>query len=736
MNPGSTAHPGSSASPGKTRVVIAGGGTAGWLTAFSLVKRLGALLDITLVESDLIGTVGVGEATIPTIKSFHNLMEIDEREFMAATQATFKLGIYFDHWANIGDSYIHSFGVIGQGSWMAEFHEYWLELRAQGLGGSLEDYCLEWKAAKQGKFAIQAGKTNLNYAYHLNATAYAQYLRGKSEGLGAKRVEGKITKVRLSEQTGNIESLDLEGGVSITGDFFIDCTGFRGLLLGEALGVGYEDWGHWLGADSAWAVQSESAQVPPPYTRATAHAVGWQWRIPLQHRTGNGIVYNSHFCSDDEARAVLMKNLQGPAITEPRQLKFRTGRRQKLWHKNCVAIGLAAGFLEPLESTSIHLITTAAIRLMRLFPFSGECEQQAERFNAESNFEWEEVRDFIILHYKQTRRDDSPFWKHYREMEVPHNLTHRIEIFRKNGYVWPDKVNLFRIDSWIQVMMGQGVFPERHHGATRIPGTASLDQTLGEIRAQVTRNLALLPEHQSFLEQYCPAANLQARPLTKRQLQEWNQQKWEVKNHAMYETHARNQWPWYNDKLDRDIEEYLAGAKLASLDILDLGTCSGSQGIELARRGHRVVGTDISETALDQAKLAASRENGLAISFLIDDIAESRLADNHFDLVLDRGCYHSICTFNHDEYVANIRRILRPDGILLLKTMSSEEKRFIAYDKVGGQEVQMPFHFTEQQLQTLLAPHFQIEELRESYFYSSVLEEPARARFVILRNRK
>ena len=490
--------------PAKTRVVIAGGGTAGWLAAFSLAKRLGTQLEITLVESDLIGTVGVGEATIPTMRSYHGLMEIDEREFMIATQATFKLGIAFDDWANIGDRYIHSFGTIGTGSWMVEFHEYWLELHAQGLGGELEDYCLEWKAARQGRFAIQVGKTHLNYAYHLNATAYAQFLRGKSEALGARRVEGKIAKVHVSPRTGNIESLELDNGAAVVGDFFIDCTGFRALLLGETLGVGYDDWSHWLAADSAWAVQTESTEAAVPYTRSIAHPIGWQWRIPLQHRTGNGIVYSSRFCSDDEARSLLMKNLTGPTITEPRQLKFRTGRRQQTWQRNCVALGLAAGFLEPLESTSIHLITTALVRLMRLFPFSAECAQQAERFNTESRFEWEEVRDFIILHYKQTNRDDSAFWNYYRGMDVPRNVSHRIEIFRQNGYVWPDKVNLFRIDSWLQVLLGQGVFPERHHGATRIPGTTSLQETLAQMRARVANDLAQMPYHQAFIDRYCP----------------------------------------------------------------------------------------------------------------------------------------------------------------------------------------------------------------------------------------
>jgi tryptophan halogenase len=344
----------------------------------------------------------------------------------------------------------------------------------------------------------------LNYAYHLNATAYAQYLRGKAEGLGVTRVEGMIAQVRQCPETGNLLSLDLGNGQTVAADFFIDCTGFRALLIGETLGVPFEDWGHWLAADRAWAVQTESTEAPPPYTRAIAHAAGWQWRIPLQHRTGNGIVYSNRFCSDDEAHTTLLAHLQGPTITEPRQLKFRTGRRASTWHKNCLAVGLAAGFLEPLESTSIHLITTALIRLMRMFPFHADHEQQAERFNAESRFEWEEVRNFIILHYKQTNRSDSEFWNYYRSMDVPDNLAHRIEIFRRNGYLWPDRVNLFRIDSWLQVMMGQGLFPQRHHGATRIPGTADLEQNLTGMRAQVSRDLALMPSHESFIRSYCP----------------------------------------------------------------------------------------------------------------------------------------------------------------------------------------------------------------------------------------
>lgn len=487
----------------KIRVIVAGGGTAGWLTAFALAKRLGKLLDITLVESDQIATVGVGEATVPTMRTFHRILDIDEREFMSHTQGAFKLAIKFDNWANIGDEYIHSFGVIGQKSWMTEFHEYWLELHSKGLGGELEDYCLEWKAAWRKKFALKAGNTEVNYAYHLNATDYARWLRKKAEELGVTRTEGKISSVDIAADSGEIESLTLESGDVLKADFFVDCTGFRSLLLGQALGVPYDDWSHWIASDRAWAMQSESEETPP-YTRAIAFHCGWQWRIPLQHRTGTGFVYSSRFCSDDEARDVLMSNLPGKPLTEPYLLKFTTGRREVPWHKNCVAIGLASGFIEPLESTSIHLITTAIVRLMRLFPFGEDTAELAERYNSESKYEMEEVRNFIILHYHQTQRDDTDFWNYYRTMDIPDDLRHRLEIFRRNGYVWPDGVNLFRVDSWVQVMMGQGIFPEGHHGASRIVDAPQLEAQLKNVRQKIDHDLTLMPPHDEFVRQYCP----------------------------------------------------------------------------------------------------------------------------------------------------------------------------------------------------------------------------------------
>ncbi|MDH5322914.1 MAG: tryptophan 7-halogenase [Gammaproteobacteria bacterium] len=487
----------------KARVIIAGGGTAGWLTAYSLGKRLGKLLDITLVESDLIGTVGVGEATIPTMRVFHDLVEINEPEFMRATQATFKLGISLENWANIGDRYIHSFGVLGQSTWMAEFHEFWLEARARGVAGPLEDYCLELKAAGRGKFATEVNKNRLLYAYHLDATAYARYLRQQAEALGVLRLEGRIGGAELHAESGDLTGLQLDDGRRLAGDVFIDCTGFRALLLGEYLKVGFEDWSHWLASDRAIAVQTESTEPPVPYTRAIAHPAGWQWRIPLQGRTGNGIIYCSRYLSDDEARHTLLNNLSGRMLTEPHLLRFTTGRRVKSWHRNCIAIGLSSGFLEPLESTSIHLIVTAVARLMRLFPFSGNKELLAEEYNRLTNTELEAVRDFVIMHYKLTQRNDSAFWNVYRTMAIPEALAHRMAIFQKNGFTSSDAAGLFHVTSWVQVMMGQGLYPEQHHGASRLLPPAALKEQLDKISGSVNMNLARMPDHHEFLRKYC-----------------------------------------------------------------------------------------------------------------------------------------------------------------------------------------------------------------------------------------
>ena len=480
------------------RVVIAGGGTAGWTVAAALVKNLGPLLAITLVESDAIGTVGVGESTIPTARRFHELIGLDEQAFVRATGASFKLGIAFEDWARVGDRYFHSFGVTGPSTWMADFQHMWLEAREQGFAGELGDYCLELQAAKEGKF--QGGRGSpLNYAYHLDATAYGQFLRGIAEPQGVRRVEGKIAEVKVAPDSGFIEALVLESGETVEGDLFIDCTGFRGLLIEGALSTGWDDWSHWLPTDSALAVQTEAVGPARPYTRAVAHRAGWQWQIPLQHRVGNGLVYCSRFMSDDEAQALLAERVEGPMLTEPRLIRFKAGSRRKEWHKNCVAIGLASGFVEPLESTSIHLIMIAVTRLMQLFPFGGVNEAVAERYNDVARREIEGIRDFIILHYYLNERDE-PFWQECRSLDIPASLAERIALFREGANAYQAADELFRTDSWVQVMLGQRLTPRSHHAMGQLMPPEQLRTALAGAAEKVRQAVARLPAHQAFLD--------------------------------------------------------------------------------------------------------------------------------------------------------------------------------------------------------------------------------------------
>lgn len=488
----------------RSKVVIAGGGTAGWLAAMAISRKLGELLDITLVESDMIGTVGVGEATIPPLCSFHKVMGIDEKEFMRATQATFKLGILFENWGQKGDRYIHSFGRVGKSSWMAEFHNFWLRSLERGFDMELGDFCLELQAAKAGKFA-NSPDSELNYAYHLDATMYAKLLRAMSEQQGVKRVEGKIQHVNQNSETGFIESLTLDDDRTIEGDLFIDCTGFRGLLIEQTLKTGYEDWTHWLPCDRAMAVQTESTGPAPPYTRSIAHGSGWQWRIPLQHRVGNGLVYCSRYMSDDEARDTLLSNIEGETLTDPRIIRFQTGRRRAVWNKNCVALGLASGFVEPLESTSIHLIMIGATRLIQLFPFDGITPALIDQYNERARTELEGIRDFIVLHYNLTQRGDSPFWNYCKNMEIPHSLAHRMNLFRENAYVYQGELELFRVDSWTQVMLGQGLMPKRYHPLTRLMSDKEMSQLLSSLKTSIDATVDKMPRHQEFIDRYCKA---------------------------------------------------------------------------------------------------------------------------------------------------------------------------------------------------------------------------------------
>lgn len=486
------------------KVIIAGGGTAGWMAAAAISKLLGKNLQISLVESDQIGTVGVGEATIPPLLTLHKLLDIKEQDFMAATQATFKLGISFENWKDVGEDYIHSFGTTGTDCWAAGFQHFWLKGKQRGIASDYGDYCPELLASLQQKFAVLP-KQGLNYAYHFDASLYAKFLRKIAEQHGTRRIEGKIAEVMSCPQSGMIQSLVLESGEKVDGDLFIDCTGFRGLLIEQTLHTGYLDWTHWLPCDTALAVQTENVRPPLPYTRSIARESGWQWRIPLQHRTGNGLVYCSRYMTDEQAEQSLLQNLEGQPLTTPRLIRFRTGQRRLHWNKNCIALGLSSGFIEPLESTSIHLIQRGLVRLMQMFPHTGIQQSDIDEFNTQMFSEVENIRDFIILHYHVTNRRDTRFWQHCANMSIPDSLAHRIELFKTTGKVFKVPNELFGENSWTQVMLGQGIMPQQYHPIVDMMGDEELEHFLNQIRSQSQRMVDQLPSHQDFLRHYCPA---------------------------------------------------------------------------------------------------------------------------------------------------------------------------------------------------------------------------------------
>jgi len=495
------------------RIVIVGGGTAGWMTAAALSKVLQGRFDLHLVESDEIGTVGVGEATIPMIRLYNQILEIDEDEFVRETQASFKLGIEIVYWGRLGERYIHGFGVFGQQLWTTDFYQYWLKMWLAGKAEDLEHYSINRVACQAGKFmraATDMPKSPLSeivHAFHFDAGLYAKYLRRYAQARGVTRTEGKIADVLLRSD-GAVEAVVLEDGMRIDGDLFIDCSGFRGLLIEQALKTGYEDWSHWLPVNRAVAVPCDHGGEFTPYTRATAHSSGWQWRIPLQHRIGNGHVYCSDYISDDEATAVLMANLDGAPRAEPRPLRFVTGKRRKIWNRNVVAVGLSGGFLEPLESTSIHLIQTAIDKLITFFPDRGFSQRDIDEFNAQMDFEFVRIRDFIILHYKLTERDDSPFWRRCRDMEVPESLTQRMELYRQHGRIFREGADLFTPVSWLQVMHGQGLKPLGYHPLVDIYPESEIDEFLRGIADVIRKCVAVMPSHAEFIAKHCAAAKM------------------------------------------------------------------------------------------------------------------------------------------------------------------------------------------------------------------------------------
>jgi tryptophan halogenase len=484
------------------RVVIVGGGTAGWMTAAALVKALGPGLDIRLIESDEIGTVGVGEATIPAIRNFHLLLELDEAEFMREVNGTFKLGIEFVNWGQLGDSYFHPFGPPGVDAWAAQFHHYWLRARKGGEAHSLDDFSFEAVMARAGKFGT-GGERQPHYAYHFDASRYAALLRRFSEKLGVRRTEGLVDQVMQDPHTGYITELLLHSGERVAGDLFIDCTGFRGLLIEKTLNAEWEDWSHWLRNDRAVAVQTELAAPAPPFTRATARSSGWQWKIPLQNRVGNGLVFSSDYLSEDAAKKLLEDNLDAPRINDVRTIRFRTGRRPEQWKANCIAIGLSSGFLEPLESTSIHLIQNNIIRLIKLFPADRIHAQEVRQFNEDARIEFDAIRDFIILHYHLTQRADSPYWTDCREMAIPDSLTHKIELFRSNARAFRDNNELFAERSWAAVMLGQGLSPAGYHPFVDNLSERELRDLMRQVRTSIARLLEPLPTHSEHIVSHC-----------------------------------------------------------------------------------------------------------------------------------------------------------------------------------------------------------------------------------------
>lgn len=495
------------------KIVILGGGTAGWLSASMLAKVLGRSVSLTVVESDEIGTVGVGEATIPPLVNLFKFLGLDEFEVMKHVQGSYKLGIEFIDWHEKGHAYSHAFGMPGNPLGVLPFYQYWLRRKLAGKTDSLWDYSLNHLAAKADRFAHLKVIPNtpnmdgLNYALHFDAGLLARFLRGICERSGVVRKEGKVSSVHQNSESGFIESLTLASGEVVEGDFFLDCSGFQGLLIEGAMKAGYEEWTQFLPCDRAWAVPCASTPAGlTPYTKARAHTAGWQWCIPLQHRTGNGHVFSSAFMEPETARDILMVNLDGEALAEPRLLRFVTGRRKSSWVGNCVSLGLASGFMEPLESTSIHLVQTGLQRLLSMFPDKDFNQTEIDEYNRKSKLEYELIRDFLVLHYKATQRDDSPFWNHCRTMAIPDSLAGKIDYFRQHGRVIVQEDDLFKESNWIQVLIGQGILPENCSPLARIVPEDKLEAYFGDIRQIYDRTLASLPSHADYLAKHCQAA--------------------------------------------------------------------------------------------------------------------------------------------------------------------------------------------------------------------------------------
>ena len=493
-------------------ILIVGGGTAGWMAAVALARVAGnGVTRVSLIESDEIGTVGVGEATIPPILAFNALVGIEEVEFMRRTQASFKLGIEFVDWGAKGERYFHPFGPIGMDVDSVAFAQVWLKSRSKGSAGPLSDYNLSTVAARDNRMCLPSQDprtvlSSLKYAYHFDAGLYARFLSETAQERGVTRHEGRIADVVRDDQTGHVQAVVTDDGRRLDADLFIDCSGFRGLLIERAMQAGYEDWSHWLPCDRALAVQTPNVAPLVPYTRSIAREAGWQWRIPLQHRTGNGHVYASGFMDEAAALTTLLSNLDAEPLTEPSALRFVTGHRRRQWIGNVVALGLSSGFVEPLESTSIHLIQAGISRLLALFPDREFEPLLAAEYNRMMQLQFEQVRDFIVLHYKATQRDDTPFWHHVREMPIPDSLRSRIDLFRATGRIFRMDDELFGADSWLAVLLGQNIQPAAWDPMADALPSSLVSERLAGIRHVIARTAGAMPDHAAFLKTYCPAS--------------------------------------------------------------------------------------------------------------------------------------------------------------------------------------------------------------------------------------
>ncbi len=494
------------------KLIILGGGTTGWMTAAALGTLLkGTGTQITLVESEAIGTVGVGEATIPPLIAFNEMLGVDENQFVRETQATFKLGIEFIDWYKLGHSYIHPFGDFGIDFDVLPFYQYWANLNSQGLAGDLFDYSLMVQACRAEKFMRpltdrpQSALSGINYAFQFDAGQYGAFLRRHAEAKGVQRVEGRINKAIQNAETGHVETLHLDDGQTLSADFFFDCSGFRGLLIEDTLKAGYEDWSEWLPANRAVAVGCTKTEEPIPYTKATAQNAGWQWRIPLQHRTGNGYVYCNDFISDDEAAQTLLSNLDGEPLADPKFLRFTTGRRKKFWDKNVVSLGLAAGFMEPLESTSIHLVQTSLARFMSHYPDKRILQSDINAFNEKTILEYERVRDFLVLHYSATLRDDTAFWRHCQALPRSEHLNRKIEQFSQSGRIFEAPSDLFSTASWLAVMYGQGIAPKGYNKVTDKAPLDVIQKRINYIQDVIMKSVGVMPGHSEFIAAHCQA---------------------------------------------------------------------------------------------------------------------------------------------------------------------------------------------------------------------------------------